>query len=174
MHESAEFADSPDSNLPKPLGDGPLTDGSTPDELIDWLENQPKEVVQRLFTTFAASHYSGPLPPPNLLSEYNEIVPGSAGTIINQFVSQGEHRREIEKAVIYSDIKRANWGLVAGFVIAFVGVVGSLFVMFAGESLAVAGLIAFVSSLATIVVAFIGANRRRREERSRKDEAMPE
>ncbi|WP_162244568.1 DUF2335 domain-containing protein [Afipia sp. Root123D2] len=41
--------------------------------------------------------WSGPLPPPAALDEFNRIVPGGAERIFNQFEAEGAHRRELEQ-----------------------------------------------------------------------------
>src|SRR2546430_16686828 len=41
--------------------------------------------------------WSGPLPPPAALDEFNRIVPGAAERIFAQFEAEGAHRRELEQ-----------------------------------------------------------------------------
>ena len=41
--------------------------------------------------------YSGPLPHPSILKQYEEIMPGSADRILSQFERQTKHRHAIEK-----------------------------------------------------------------------------
>lgn len=41
--------------------------------------------------------WDGPIPPPGILREINEVVPGAAKQIVDQFIAEGEHRREMEK-----------------------------------------------------------------------------
>ena len=41
--------------------------------------------------------FSNPLPPPNILARYNEIVPGCAEKILDNSISEGPHRRAREK-----------------------------------------------------------------------------
>jgi uncharacterized membrane protein len=44
-----------------------------------------------------SEQYSGPLPPPRLLKEFEEAVPGSAGKILDNWRDEGLHRRQLEK-----------------------------------------------------------------------------
>src|ERR1700733_12152413 len=70
----------------------------------------------QLLAAFAEQRsYSGPIPPPEMLKEYDAIVPGSAGRILDTFHNQSHHRIELENKVINSDISRSNWGLATGF-----------------------------------------------------------
>lgn len=41
--------------------------------------------------------FQGPLPPAEVLKEYEDIVPGSASRIISDFCLEGEHRRARER-----------------------------------------------------------------------------
>jgi uncharacterized membrane protein len=42
----------------------------------------------------AASEFSGPLPPPRILSEYDQIKPGLAEIIIEQWQMETRHRHQ--------------------------------------------------------------------------------
>jgi len=139
-------------------------------EEIDDIVELPPQLERRLLAI--ASHFQGPLPPPELLKQYNEVIPGSAETIIEQFVAQGNHRRELEKMVIGGDIKRSNWGLAAGFTLGLVGLFGSFYVISIGHSLE--GLATFLMALGTLVGSFIVVTRRRDKERKEKEELVPE
>ncbi len=92
--------------------------------------------------------------------------------MIEQFVAQSNHRRELEKLVIRSDVKRANWGLVAGFILALVGLGGSFYVISLGYGFG--GIGTLLLSLGTIVSSFLYAERRRRKEREEKEGLVPE
>jgi uncharacterized membrane protein len=55
-----------------------------------------------------AEFFQGPLPHPNLLRQYNDIVPGFAQEVTKAMIEQSQHRREIEKLVIVSKIEQAK------------------------------------------------------------------
>lgn len=57
-------------------GDPSPLDSLDPEDVIEWIENHP-ESGQLLLSTFS-QYFSGPLPPPNLLKGYDDVVPGSA------------------------------------------------------------------------------------------------
>lgn len=44
-----------------------------------------------------ASSFQGPLPPPRILHDYDQIVPGSAERIISLWENQVQHRQDLEK-----------------------------------------------------------------------------
>ncbi|MDI9354861.1 MAG: DUF2335 domain-containing protein [Cyanobium sp. MAG06] len=64
------------------------------------------------------SIFSGPLPSPNILSEYNNILPTAADRIITMAENQQAHRFGIENRVINSDIQKQKLGMILGFLIA--------------------------------------------------------
>jgi uncharacterized membrane protein len=48
--------------------------------------------------------YQGPLPPPEMLVQYNQAYPGCAQDIVKMAVSQSEHRQHLEKRVVDAQI----------------------------------------------------------------------
>lgn len=62
----------------------------------------------------STSRYSGPLPPPEVLENYDRIVPGAAKKIIAMALRQSRHRQELERKVIESDMRRSRDGLWVG------------------------------------------------------------
>ena len=116
--------------------------------------------------------YSGPVPPPAILKQYNDLVPGSASQILEQARSQTEHRIALEKTVISSNIRRSNWGLVAGFVVAMTAICLGSFLVYLGHDAAGAT----IAGLATagLVSAFIyGTTTQRQERKDRINQLSP-
>jgi uncharacterized membrane protein len=104
--------------------------------------------------------FSGPLPHPATLREYDEIVPGAAKEIIQSFTAEGNHRRarELREVAMCEDWARADIGLqkrgqILGFIIAVIGVGGGLYVAATGAP--AAGAAVSSVSLAAIVLAFL-------------------
>jgi len=96
--------------------------------------------------------YSAPLPPPEMMTEYEKIVPGSADRIIRRFEIQGDHRQECEKILVHSVSFKSKWGLVAGFVIAMTAILGGIYLEIHGKS---GGYILSYVGLALLVGAFV-------------------
>jgi uncharacterized membrane protein len=58
------------------------------------------------------SFFSGPLPPPAMLREYNEIVPGGAERIMARSEKEQAHRHEMQNKTVTGTInrdKRGQW-----------------------------------------------------------------
>lgn len=115
--------------------------------------------------------HSGPLPSADLLAEYDSVVPGSAGKIIDQFVAQGRHRMDLERVVIHGDVRRSNWGLGAGFVLAAGTIAGSFYMIYLGKD--IIGLAGIVMALGTLATAFVYGTISRRKERVEKEKLRP-
>lgn len=113
------------------------------------------------------SSYSGPLPPPDVLKRFDEVVPGSAERIIKMAEEQSTHRKDLERKVIDSDIARSKWGQILGFLISVAGLVVSGLVAVYGN--AIAGSIIGVSTLGTLVGVFMYGSKTRSQEREEKE-----
>ncbi len=61
--------------------------------------------------------YSGPLPPPQMLIEYNKAIPNAAERILRMAEEQSAHRRQLETKAVSHGIINARLGLVAGLIV---------------------------------------------------------
>jgi len=52
--------------------------------------------------------HSGPLPPAELLAAYEEVYPGAAQLMFEDFRERSAHNRDLEKKLVHADIARAN------------------------------------------------------------------
>lgn len=64
---------------------------------------QSSEVVHQQMMMQAQFH-QGPLPPPELLRQYDQLSPGAADRIIAMAEGEAAHRREMERQQLESDI----------------------------------------------------------------------
>jgi uncharacterized membrane protein len=67
--------------------------------------------------------FSGPVPPPQILQGYDQIIPGAAERILRMAEEDAEHQKEIEKTAITlagEEVKRGQrYGLTIG-ILAFI------------------------------------------------------
>lgn len=110
--------------------------------------------------------FSGPLPHPGILKQFDDVVPGAAERIIKMAENQSEHRRNLEKSVIDSDIKRSKYGQVLGFIIAGIGLVITAVIGVWGNPI-VSGLLGF-TTLGSLVGVFVHGSNVRSKERIEK------
>jgi uncharacterized membrane protein len=128
-------------------------------------QNSNAVVVQQT----SVQSFSGPLPPPEILRKFDEIIPGAAERILKMAEEQSAHRKELEKRVIESDISRSKWGQILGFAIAIVGLIVSALVAIYGN--AIAGSIIGVGTLASLVGVFMYGSKTRSKEREEKSKS---
>jgi uncharacterized membrane protein len=108
------------------------------------------------------SSYRGLLPPPDVLREFEALVPGAASRILQLGEDQARHRMDLERRTILADIVQSRWGLAAGTLITLVISGEGAFLIWSGSD--VAGLTALVAPIITLAGVFVyGTNSRRRE-----------
>ncbi len=113
----------------------------------------PRSVPPQQPDRIVAMSYSGPLPHPDDLERYGEIVTGGAERILVLLEQQTAHRIEMEKIVVTTDAKRQSRGMIFGFIVALVGLGGSIFLGYKGAQVA-AGILGG-GTLASLVYTFV-------------------
>ncbi len=98
------------------------------EKIIDDLPLEKKEEArQKLISlqTTIISHqsHSGPLPSPQTIKSYNNVVENGAERIFKMTENQSQHRIEMEKKIFTSQIKQSGIGQIFGFIIALVALV---------------------------------------------------
>jgi uncharacterized membrane protein len=111
--------------------------------------------------------FSGPLPHPDILKKFDDVFPGAAKIIVEMAQNQSEHRQELEKSVIASDIKNSKLGLYFGFIIGMTGIIGGTTIIIF-ESVW-PGLSLSLMSLASLVGTFVYGSQGRKKEREEKN-----
>jgi uncharacterized membrane protein len=135
--------------------------------------NAPQEAQRLLEAQYALfAHFQGPLPPPSILEGYEGILPGSAHRIIIMAEKQQDHRMELERAVIHSDILMERLGLGVYAVLATILSGGGIWLLSEGRE--VTGLALLVINIAALAGTRIDAQRQRRRELQERKEALKE
>ena len=96
---------------------------------------------------------SSAIPPPDVLAQYNSIIPGLAERIVAHAEKQSLHRTALEKKLLVSNIRKSYLGLVFGFLIGSLGVGGGIWLTFSGFN--VTGIVFSSASLVSLVMSFI-------------------
>ena len=63
------------------------------------------------------SSFSSPIPPPNILKGYNDIIPNGAERIIAQSEIQLNHRINLENFAVKAELKQSGRGQIFGFIL---------------------------------------------------------
>lgn len=114
--------------------------------------------------------YSGPVPPPEMLREFDAIEPGRAAKLMQLAEDQTRHRMSLEASVIRSDIYKSWAGLASAFVITMTSLGLGAYLILNGHP--VAGSVFGGSSIAGVVTAFIYGTATRKSERVEKQKAV--
>lgn len=112
-------------------------------------EHLPSRIqVQRVERTFA-----GPLPPPEVLARYNEVIPHAAERILAMAESQQGHRQKLEVQVVTSNFAAQRLGMLLGFAIAMTAIGIGAYLIAHGQS--ASGLVSILATLVALVGAFL-------------------
>lgn len=111
---------------------------------------------------FVARYTSGPLPDPGILAEYDQVIPGLAERIVQQFEAEGADRRAQRRL----DAKHDNVTRYLGLFLAFLMVVAlaAAGVIIALKGYSLAGVAVIFGAIATVLTAFLRATARQRQE----------
>ncbi len=106
------------------------------------VEIVPKEILEGLteekrkeITIFAAEHFSGPLPHPKTLADYKKVLPDAPDRIISMAEKQQGHRINMEESLIKGDIKRADLGIIFGFILYLLLFISGFYFIATGNNL---------------------------------------
>lgn len=114
--------------------------------------------------------FSGPIPPPDLLKGFEEVLPGLADRIVRMAETQATHRQDLEASVVKAEINRGYLGMASGLVVAMTAIIMGGVLMSQGH-IAPGGLLTG-GTLATLVGVFVHGWKERRKEREEKSRIM--
>jgi len=85
------------------------------------------EKIEEVVATLRKLHiHIGPLPDPDTLKEYNEILPDAAERIFRMAEKSQEHYHTREKYIIENEIKKTNKGQNFALIISILGLAGAV------------------------------------------------
>lgn len=136
---------------------------------------QPLVTLSQRFASSALTSFRGPLPPPDLLQGYENVLPGMAERILAMSESEMRQRHALEQGLLeldrqelsqnfsnereinHCDYKQIRFGQICGLIIALTAIIaGALIVLnVPGWTGTVAGSILGGGSLASLVAVFI-------------------
>jgi uncharacterized membrane protein len=117
-------------------------------------------------------YFAGPLPPPTVLAQYNEIVINGADRIIAMAERQSAHRESLEAEVVTGNVAAQKRGSIYAFIISMTVILCGTFVIHEGHS--AYGLAAILADLAGVAGVFVYSRNVQRKERDEKSDALAE
>ncbi|MBR0318913.1 MAG: DUF2335 domain-containing protein [Spirochaetia bacterium] len=118
------------------------------------------------------SERHGILPPADELERLEHLHSGITERLLSSYEKQVAHRMELEKAVIFSGIKRARNGQIIACCLCLLCIIGGFALVFNGKDAGGFGVI--IGAAATMIGAFIYGMNSNRKERIQKSQANPE
>jgi uncharacterized membrane protein len=107
-----------------------------------------------------ASHFEGPLPPPEILHGYEVVLPGAADRIIQMAEVEGQERRSRQEKRLTAEIATEKRGQYLSFCLAGGVCTGGIYLLALGQP--IHGLVALLTPLAGLAGMFIFAKRQGR------------
>ena len=123
-----------------------------------------EETMERLklMTRQEISQFSGPIPHPDIMRGYEEVLPGSADRILSLAEKEAEHRRALENKSMNADSRDSLMGIICATIISIGALIaGSVIVWNSSDAGgAIAGTLFGVSGISGVIIAMIKRTKR--------------
>lgn len=162
----------PDSVIPND-GLGAVVEHISPDEIIlrAVSDETKKADVRQAIMLIREESYSGPIPSPKALQEYDVILPGAADRIIKMAESQQIHRMSMEQKAITEQLSFNKRGQILGFIIFCLGIAVAIF--FACYDMKTFAGIFLTGTMVTIISIFVSGKREAKKDLAEKSKDQP-
>lgn len=101
------------------------TESSVVDAPESELTDHEVAAVKQIAIETVRSEFSGPIPPPNIIKGYEQILPGSAERLIAMAERQAAHRQEMEKMMVKAESRDSLLGVCFAFLLGIGCLIGS-------------------------------------------------
>lgn len=125
--------------------------------LIQELPEEKKSVFRSLLLEIRKASWISPLPPPDILRGYNELIPNGAERILQMTEEQAHHIMDLEKIVIPGNLHQGRWGQFLAFFITMFFLLSATFLIWQGHD--TAGTILGSVNLIALISLFIYGNK---------------
>jgi len=146
-------------DTPDPASEDTLDDESDalPEELQKALAKLPaeeREKVQRFVSRITMTRqFSGPLPPPDFLRGYEDVLAGAADRVITMSEDEQKHYHSTVVLTIKSEQGLQRWGLLAAWSIGAIALIGTFTVTVINQETPNVAVV--ISAIAVLVGVFI-------------------
>jgi uncharacterized membrane protein len=100
---------------------------------IERIHNQPP--ASQLSVLAAKHSFSGPLPPPNMLAEYDTVHEGLANRIVSMAESEQQHRHQMENQSLRAAVTAESRGQHYALIISLIIIGGALYLIDNGKEI---------------------------------------
>ena len=117
---------------------------------------ESKEELEKLLIA-VYQEFAGPIPPPSMMEQYEETLPGSADRILKMAENQSEHRQWIQKKKLSFSNREVPLGQVLGFAIGVIAIITGGYTALNGAPIS-GGFIGTAGVVGLVSVFVIGSN----------------
>jgi uncharacterized membrane protein len=122
-----------------------------PNSPVSRTQPKPEQIQRR--SEYIQITYEAPLPPPQMLAEYERVLPGISDRMVRRMESQSEHRQGLENQTIGANIAGEKRGQIIAGVLALVAILASFYLIATGKDRY--GIYIFITTFASLVTIFI-------------------
>lgn len=112
--------------------------------------------------------HSGPLPPAEVLQEYNQLIPNGAERIMRMAEKQQDHRMDLENRVVNSQLKESSRGQWMGYTLALAGLGTAILSTIYGHEVA-ATIIGSIDMVGLVYLFVNGKTQQRKDLKTKKE-----
>lgn len=110
---------------------------TVPEELLaealaEQVNREPEKEIPKVVKAIARE-YSGPLPPPYMLDEYEGVQSGLAERIVAMAENEQKHRHQLEETAITGELNKDKRGQQYALLISVLIIIGSFALVFLGH-----------------------------------------
>lgn len=137
---------------------------------IEAVEEETVEAVKEVVIKAMKEEFSGPIPHPDTIRKYEEILPGAADRIISMAERQALHRQEMERKMITAESRDGLLGVVFAFMLGIGCIIAAVIMVCLVPKSAgvIAGALLGVTGIGSITSNFIRSARSNRESENKK------
>lgn len=99
------------------ISEKPRSEVTTEDSIEPEIVEKEAAAVRKVVVQAIKEEFSGPIPHPDIIEKYEQILPGAADRIISMAEKQASHRQDMEKAMIKSEARDGLLGVIFAFLL---------------------------------------------------------
>ncbi len=119
------------------------------------------------YSSTTERYHEGPLPTPEILNGYNQLIPNGADRIMRVFENQSNHRLGLENKVVGRQTFQGLLGQIFAFVIAIFCLILGYYLVMKGHD--AAGITIFSLDIVGLVYVFVTGKKKHKEDLSNKN-----
>lgn len=118
-------------------------------------EEEKVRMIRTLISISRKESFSGPLPPPKILAQYNDILTDGAERIMQMAEKQSNHRITLERQIINEEIIQSSRGQWLGFILGLICLILASLLAYLGHD-TVAGIFGTTTIIGLVSVFVLG------------------